>query len=172
MESSRHIFPTGNLKCTHEFILYQGTTTMHGHVMSSHSYEASQIQKQQNHFFCIQNTQNNKKCQESVTIFSPPLLRLRSLVFGLSYQASVMGPPSILIATWVQGFDLDRTSFVSFLLTLSIGGLMYLEVVKIDFLILDVKFVLININYVEFFSFFRNFIDKSLTNFFIFVVIN
>ena len=118
MESSRHMFPTGNLKCTHEFIQYQGTTTMHGHVMSSHSNETSQIQKQQNHFFCIQNTQNNKKCQESVTIFSPPLLRLRSLVLGLSYQALVMGPPSILITTWVQGFDLDRTSSVSFLLTL------------------------------------------------------
>ena len=42
---------------------------------------------------------------------------------------------------------------------------------KIHYLILDAKFLLINMNYVEFFLFFRNFIDrKSLTKFFILVV--
>ena len=41
---------------------------------------------------------------------------------------------------------------------------------KIDYLVLDVKLLLINMNYVEFFSFFRNFINrKSLTKFFILV---
>ena len=44
---------------------------------------------------------------------------------------------------------------------------------KIDYLILDAKFLLINMNYVEFFLFFRNFIDrKSLTKFFILVVVD
>ena len=39
---------------------------------------------------------------------------------------------------------------------------------KIDYLVLDVKLLLINMNYVDFF--FINFIDrKSLTKFFIFV---
>ena len=43
--------------------------------------------------------------------------------------------------------------------------------VKINYLILDAKFILINMNYVKFFLFFRNFIDrKSLTKFFILVV--
>ena len=43
--------------------------------------------------------------------------------------------------------------------------------VKIDYLILDVKFLLINMNYIEFFLFFRNFIDrKSLIKFFILVM--
>ena len=42
---------------------------------------------------------------------------------------------------------------------------------KIDYLILDAKFLLINMNYVEFFLFFRNFIDrKSFKIFFILVV--
>ena len=41
---------------------------------------------------------------------------------------------------------------------------------KIDYLVLDAKLLLINMNYVEFFSFFRNFIDrKNLTKFFILV---
>ena len=39
---------------------------------------------------------------------------------------------------------------------------------KIDYLVLDAKLLLINMNYVDFFSFFRNFIDwKSLTKFFL-----
>ena len=43
---------------------------------------------------------------------------------------------------------------------------------KIDYLILDAKFLLINMNYVEFFFlFFRNFIDrKSLKKIFMLVV--
>ena len=42
---------------------------------------------------------------------------------------------------------------------------------KIDYLILDAKFLLINMNYVEFFLFFRNFIDrKSFKIFFMLVV--
>ena len=41
---------------------------------------------------------------------------------------------------------------------------------KIDYLVLDAKLLLINMNYVEFFSFFRNFIDrKNLTKFFILI---
>ena len=54
------------------------------------------------------------------------------------------------------------------------GGLMHLgPKAKIDYLILDAKFLLINMNYVEFFLFFRNFIDrKSLTKFFILVVVD
>ena len=45
--------------------------------------------------------------------------------------------------------------------------------VKIDYLILDAKFLPINMNYVEFFLFFRNFIDrKGLTKFSILVVTN
>ena len=44
---------------------------------------------------------------------------------------------------------------------------------KIDYLVLDAKLILINMNYVEFFLFFRNFIDrKSLTKFSILVVTN
>ena len=52
------------------------------------------------------------------------------------------------------------------------GGLIHLgPKVKINYLILDAKFILINMNYVKFFLFFRNFIDrKSLTKFFILVV--
>ena len=51
------------------------------------------------------------------------------------------------------------------------GGLMYLgPKTKIDYLVLDTKLLLINMNYVNFFSFFRNFIGrKSLTKFFILV---
>ena len=50
-------------------------------------------------------------------------------------------------------------------------GLMFLGLkVKIDYLVLYAKLLLINKNYVEFFSFFRNFIDrKSLTKFFILI---
>ena len=41
---------------------------------------------------------------------------------------------------------------------------------KIDYLILYAKLLLININYVNFFIFFRNFIDrKNLTKFFILI---
>ena len=41
---------------------------------------------------------------------------------------------------------------------------------KIDYLILDAKFLPINMNYVEFFLFFRNFIDRTnLTKFFILI---
>ena len=42
--------------------------------------------------------------------------------------------------------------------------------VKINCIVLDAKLLLINMNYVEFFHFFRNFIDrKNLTIFFILV---
>ena len=48
------------------------------------------------------------------------------------------------------------------------GGLMYLG--AFDYLVLNAKLLLINMNYVEFFPFFTNFIDrKNLTNFFILV---
>ena len=41
---------------------------------------------------------------------------------------------------------------------------------KIDYLVLDAKLLLINMNYVRFFSFFRNFIDrKNLAKFFILI---
>ena len=41
---------------------------------------------------------------------------------------------------------------------------------KIDYLVLDAKLLLINTNYVNIYIFFLNFIDKkSLTKFFIFV---
>ena len=41
---------------------------------------------------------------------------------------------------------------------------------KIDYLVLNAKLLLININYVEFFFLFRNFINrKKLTKFFILV---
>ena len=41
---------------------------------------------------------------------------------------------------------------------------------KIDYLVLDAKLLLINMNYVKFFLFFRNFIDrKNLTKFFILI---
>ena len=51
------------------------------------------------------------------------------------------------------------------------GSLMHFGAkLKIDYLVLNAKLLLINMNYVEFFSFFRNFIDrKSLTKFFILV---
>ena len=43
--------------------------------------------------------------------------------------------------------------------------------VKIDYLFLDAKLLLINVNYVEFFLFFRNFTNrKNLTKFFILVI--
>ena len=41
---------------------------------------------------------------------------------------------------------------------------------KIDYFVLDAKLLLINMNYIEFFLFFRNFIDrKNLTKFFILI---
>ena len=41
---------------------------------------------------------------------------------------------------------------------------------KIDYLVLDAKLLLINMNYVKNFLFFRNFIDrKNLTKFFILI---
>ena len=50
-------------------------------------------------------------------------------------------------------------------------GLMFLGLkAKIDYLVLYAKLLLNNKNYVEFFSFFRNFINrKNLTKFFILV---
>ena len=50
-------------------------------------------------------------------------------------------------------------------------GLMFLGLkAKIDYLVLYAKLLLINKNYVEFFSFFRNFINrKNSTKFFILV---
>ena len=51
------------------------------------------------------------------------------------------------------------------------GGLMHLGLkAKINYLVLDVKLLLINMNYVRFFFFSRNFIDrKNLTKFFILI---